>query len=169
MLTYTGCNVLCCRVFKRRVKYARSLLRTQLCRWSWWTHLSLKIPMLSYLDGLKPYYCNKFSLETFDVISVWLNSVINPKVLCVSALPIQGWHWSTETWPSEVGLLHVCKNGNLILVSWYPIIIHSCHYIDNHHSPIFHIFPIETSLWVLPATSLVHISGHTSHIILVHI
>ena len=30
------------------------------------------LPLLSYLDGLKPYYCNKFSFETFDVISVWL-------------------------------------------------------------------------------------------------
>ena len=28
------------------------------------------LPLLSLLDGLKPYYCNKFSLETFDVISV---------------------------------------------------------------------------------------------------
>ena len=27
-------------------------------------------PLLSFLDGLKPYYCNKFSFETFDVISV---------------------------------------------------------------------------------------------------
>ena len=43
--------------------------------------------------------------ETLDVISVWLDSVINPRVLCVSAIPIQGWHLSTETWPSEVGSL----------------------------------------------------------------
>ena len=28
------------------------------------------LPLLSLLDGLKPYYCNKFSFETFDVISV---------------------------------------------------------------------------------------------------
>ena len=29
------------------------------------------LPMLSLLDGLKPYfYCNKFYFETFDVISV---------------------------------------------------------------------------------------------------
>ena len=27
------------------------------------------LPLLSFLDGLKPYYCNKFSLETLDVIS----------------------------------------------------------------------------------------------------
>ena len=43
--------------------------------------------------------------ETLDVISVWLNSAINPRVLCVSAIPIQGWHLSRETWPSEVGSL----------------------------------------------------------------
>ena len=30
------------------------------------------LPLLSILDGLKPYYCNKFSFETFDVISVLL-------------------------------------------------------------------------------------------------
>ena len=29
-----------------------------------------RLPLLSFLDGLKPYYCNKFSFETFDVISV---------------------------------------------------------------------------------------------------
>ena len=28
------------------------------------------LPLLSLLDGLKPYYCIKFSFETFDVISV---------------------------------------------------------------------------------------------------
>ena len=28
------------------------------------------LPLLLFLDGLKPYYCNKFSFETFDVISV---------------------------------------------------------------------------------------------------
>ena len=59
MLTYTGCNVLCCRVFRRRVRCARSLSCTQLCRWSWWTHLPSKLPLLSYLDGLQPYYCNE--------------------------------------------------------------------------------------------------------------
>ena len=38
-----------------------------------------------FLDGLKPYYCNKFSFETFDVISVLLHSVINPSsIVCVS-------------------------------------------------------------------------------------
>ena len=100
-----GCNISCCRVFRRRVRCVRSLSCTQLCRWSWWTHLSSKLPLLSYLDGLKPYYCNKFSFKTFDLISVWLNSVINPQVLCVSALPIQGWHLATEIWPSEVGSL----------------------------------------------------------------
>ena len=102
----SGCNVLCCRLFRQRVRCARSLLRTQLCRWSWWTHLSSKLLLLSYLDGLKPYYCIKFSFETFDVISVWLHSVINPSsTVCVSALPIQGWHLCTEIWQFEVGLL----------------------------------------------------------------
>ena len=36
------------------------------------------LPQLYYLVGRKPYYCNKFSFETFDVISVCLHSVINP-------------------------------------------------------------------------------------------
>ena len=30
------------------------------------------LPLLSYLDGLKPYLSYLFSLEIFDVISVWL-------------------------------------------------------------------------------------------------
>ena len=55
---------------------------------------------------LSHIYCNKFSLETFDVISVWfLLCYKSIQVLCVSALPIQGWHLYTEIWPSEVGLL----------------------------------------------------------------
>ena len=32
--------------------------------------LSSKASAVIALDGLKPYYCNKFSLETFDVISL---------------------------------------------------------------------------------------------------
>ena len=32
--------------------------------------LSSKSSAVIALDGLKPYYCNKFSLETFNVISV---------------------------------------------------------------------------------------------------
>ena len=32
--------------------------------------LSSKPSAIIVLDGLKPYYCNKFSFETFDVISV---------------------------------------------------------------------------------------------------
>ena len=32
--------------------------------------LSSKPSAVIILDDLKPYYCNKFSLETFDVISV---------------------------------------------------------------------------------------------------
>ena len=32
--------------------------------------LSSKPSVVTVLDGLKTYYCNKFSLETLDVISV---------------------------------------------------------------------------------------------------
>ena len=32
--------------------------------------LSSKPSAVIALDGLKPYYCNKFSFKTFDVISV---------------------------------------------------------------------------------------------------
>ena len=32
--------------------------------------LSSKPSVVIALDGLKPYFCNKLSLETFDVISV---------------------------------------------------------------------------------------------------
>ena len=34
--------------------------------------LSSKPSVVIALDGLKPYYCNKFSFEIFDVISVCL-------------------------------------------------------------------------------------------------
>ena len=34
--------------------------------------LSSKPSAVIALDGLKPYYCSRFSFETFDVISVWL-------------------------------------------------------------------------------------------------
>ena len=102
---FLGCNVSCCRVFRWRVRCTRSSSCTPFCPGAGWTHLPLKLPLLSYLDGLQPYYCNKFSFETFDVISVWLNSVINPRVLCASALPIQGWHLCIEIWPSKVGSL----------------------------------------------------------------
>ena len=36
--------------------------------------------------------------------------VINPHVLCVSALPIQGWHWCTEIRLFEVWSLEHCTN-----------------------------------------------------------
>ena len=58
-----GCNVSCCRVFRRRVRCDRSLSCTQFCRGLGWTHLSWKLPQLSYLDGLQPYYCNKYSFS----------------------------------------------------------------------------------------------------------
>ena len=40
--------------------------------------LSSKPSAVIALDGLKPYYCNKFSLETFDVIVCDFYSVIKP-------------------------------------------------------------------------------------------
>ena len=80
---FLGYNVLCCRLFRRRVRCARSLSCTQLCRWSWWTHLPSMLPLLSYLDGLKPYYCNKFSSETSNVISVWLKLCYKSFKYCV--------------------------------------------------------------------------------------
>ena len=57
------CNVSCCRVFRRRVRCDRSLSCTQFCRGVGWTHLSLMLPQLSYLDGVQPYYCNKYSFS----------------------------------------------------------------------------------------------------------
>ena len=78
-----GCNI-SCRIFRRRVRCDRSLSCTQFCRGVGWTHLSLKLTHLSYLDGLQPYYCNKYSFWDTRVTRVWLNSPINPRVLCVS-------------------------------------------------------------------------------------
>ena len=40
--------------------------------------LSSKPSAVIALDGLKPYYSNKFSLETFNVIVCDCYSVINP-------------------------------------------------------------------------------------------
>ena len=43
------------------------------------------LPLLSILDGLNPYYCNKFSFEIFDVISVWLKLCYkSSSIVCVS-------------------------------------------------------------------------------------
>ena len=68
-----GCNISCCRLFRRQVRCHRSLSFTHLCRWSLMDSLYLpSLPLLSFLDGLKPYYCIKISFETFDVLSVWL-------------------------------------------------------------------------------------------------
>ena len=58
-----GCNVSCCRIFRRRVRCDRSLSCTQYCRGVGWTHLSSKLLQLSYLDDLQPYYCNKYSFR----------------------------------------------------------------------------------------------------------
>ena len=69
----SGCNISCCRLFRRRVRCHRSLSFTQLCPLELMDSLYLpSLPLSSFLDGLKPYYCNKFSFETFDIISVWL-------------------------------------------------------------------------------------------------
>ena len=43
----------------------------------------------------------------YVTLYMWFTSVINPRVLCVSALPIQGWHLCTEIWPCEVGSLQL--------------------------------------------------------------
>ena len=102
-----GCNVSCCRLFRRGVRFARLFSCTQLCRWSWWTHFLFQAFRCYLIQmALSHIYCNKFSLETIDVISVWLLLCYKSiQVLCVSALPIQGWHLCTEIWPFEVGSL----------------------------------------------------------------
>ena len=99
----SGCNVLCCRLLRRWIRCERSLFCTQLCHWSWWNHLPLKLPQLSSLDGLQPWFIYVIMLFMRTRCNrCVLNSVIIPRVLCVSALPIQGWHWCTETWSFEV-------------------------------------------------------------------
>ena len=61
--------------------------------------------------ALSHIYCNKFSFETLDVISVWLLLCYKSFKYCVvSALLIQGWHWSTEIGPFEVWSLHSHKH-----------------------------------------------------------
>ena len=70
---FSGCNVSCCRLFIRRVRSLRSWSFTQWCRWSWWTHFIFQAFCCYRIRW--PYvidFCNKFSFETFDVISVWL-------------------------------------------------------------------------------------------------
>ena len=52
----SGCNVLCCRLLKWWIRCDRSLFCTQLCHWSWWTHLPSKLPHLFSLDGLQPWF-----------------------------------------------------------------------------------------------------------------
>ena len=54
------------------------------------------LPLLSYLDGLKPYLSYLFSFWAIDVIRVWLQLCYKSSMYCVvSALLIQGWHRST--------------------------------------------------------------------------
>ena len=94
---FLGCNVSCYRLFRRRVRCLRSWSYTQWCRWSWWTHLSSKPSAVIVLDGLKPYLSYLFLFWDIVVISAWLLLCYKSiRVLCVSALPIQGWHWCTE-------------------------------------------------------------------------
>ena len=69
---FPGCNVSCCRLFRRRVRCLRSWSYSQWCRWSWWTHYSSKSSTVIVLDGLKPYLSYLFSFEILVVISVWL-------------------------------------------------------------------------------------------------
>ena len=70
---FSGCNVLCCRLFRRGVRFVRLLPCSSAMPLELMDSLYLpSLPLLSFLDGLKPYYCNNFSFEKFDVISVWL-------------------------------------------------------------------------------------------------
>lgn len=69
---FSGCNVSCCRLFRRRVRCLSSWSYTQWCRWSDGLTYLPSLPLLSLLDGLKPCLSYLFSLEIFDVISVWL-------------------------------------------------------------------------------------------------
>ena len=61
------------QTFQMRSKVRRSLPCSSAMSLELMDSLYLpSLPLLSFLDGLKPYYCNKFSFETFDVINVWL-------------------------------------------------------------------------------------------------
>ena len=68
---FLGCNVSCCRLFRRRVRclLGRGSILSDAVGVDGLTYLP-SLPLLSYLDGLKPYLSYLFSLEIFDVISV---------------------------------------------------------------------------------------------------
>ena len=69
---FSGCNVSCCRLFRRRVRCLRScLILSDAAGGDGLTYLP-SLPLLSFLDGLKPYLSYLISLEIFDVISVSL-------------------------------------------------------------------------------------------------
>ena len=112
----SGCNVLCCRLFRWRVRCARSLSCTQLCCWSWWTHWPLKLPLLSFLDGLKLYLFVLSSLELFDVISVWL-------LLCYKSFEYCACrhYWSRDD--TDAQRLDRLRSGRYKMVSEHD---HSC-------------------------------------------
>ena len=95
---FSGCNVLCCRLFRRGVRFVRSLSCNSAMPLELMDSLYLpSLPLLSYYMALSHIYCNKFSFETFDVISVWLLLCYKSFKYCVvSALLIQGWHRSIE-------------------------------------------------------------------------
>ena len=140
----SGCNVLGCRLLRQRIRCDRSLFCTQLCRWSWWTHLPSMLPQLFYLGGLKPYYCNKFSFETFDVISVWLHSVINPSsTVCVSITDpgmtlkhrdLTVWGWVATTMDIYKGIIIYretsMKNSTLFPWAWTQVLKVDPHFFN---------------------------------------
>ena len=68
---FSGCNVLCCRLFRRGVRFVRSLPCSSTMLLESMDSLYLpSLPLLSYYMALSHIYCNKFSFETFDEISV---------------------------------------------------------------------------------------------------
>ena len=85
VLTRFGLQRSCCRLFRRRVSCVGRCLSLSDAVGVDGLTLSSKPSAVIVLDGLMTYYCNKISFETFDVISVWLHSVINPSsTMCVS-------------------------------------------------------------------------------------
>ena len=142
----SGCNISCCRLFRRRVRCARTLSCTQLCRWSWWTHSPLMLPQLSYLVGLKPYYSNKLSFETFDVISVWLHSVINPSSTVFVSITDPGMalmHRDLTVW-GRIATLNGCGSNNKFEV-FVRRVAHHCQFRRRNDIDSCWTFLITTS------------------------
>ena len=70
---FSGCNVSCCRLFRRRVRFARPLSCTQPCRWSWWAHFIFQaFHYYRFYMSLSHIIVISSLLRLFDVISVWL-------------------------------------------------------------------------------------------------